>query len=105
MARNQRTPEQFEAIADQLLASSNTLREVATSMREGGMPDALVHATLPENTHIPALVDWIDKLKIDVRSQLRSYLAGVQSPAELHKHKSDNQKRASGKKPAKKKTP
>ena len=63
------------------------------------MPDALVHATLPENTHIPAIVDWIDKLKIDVRSQLRAYLAGVQSHAELHKQKTAYQKAVAAKKP------
>ena len=104
MARNERTAEQLESIASQLLDTSNSLKDIASSIRDGGMPAALVHATLVENTHIPAVIDWVDKLKIDVRSQLRAYLAGIQSNAERSKQHHVRQKLAAAKKAPKKKT-
>ncbi|WP_397570222.1 hypothetical protein [Schlesneria sp. T3-172] len=102
MARNQKTPEQIESIAQRLIVASETLKMIADSMREGGMPDALIHSTMPENTHIPAIEDWADKLKIDVRSQIRSYVAGVQSKAELNKQKTVTQNQAAARKTKKK---
>lgn len=73
-------------------------------MRDGGLPDALFHTTQHENTHVPAIVNWIDKLKTDDRSQLRAYLAGVQSQQDFPKQKTENQKAADDKKPWPKKT-
>jgi hypothetical protein len=110
MARNRRTPQHLEEIALKLSATADTLRGIAASMREGGLPDALVHSSMQEHTHIPAIEDWADKLIVDVRSQVRAYVAGVQSKAELHQLKNDNQKLAAAKKPwpkkaAKKKPP
>lgn len=99
MARSRRTPSEIDAIASQLIEAGNSLAAIAASLSEANMPDVLIHATLPENTHIPAIIDWVDKLKIDVRSQLRSYLNGVTSAAERRKLQNDNEKRAAAKKP------
>ena len=104
MARQQRTADDFEAIAEQLLESSNVIRAIGATMRDAGMPSALVHATLPENTHLPAIVDWIDKLKVDVRSQLRAFVSGVPSDAERRIKQTENQKLAAAKKPLTPKT-
>ena len=98
MARSTQEPESFESIADALSKGADTLREIAAAMRESGMPQALVHGAATRNTHLPTVLDWIENTSADVKNQIRAYLAGVQSSAELMKQKTENQKRATGKK-------
>lgn len=98
MARNQQTPDEFEAISAELMKAAKSLSSVAATMREHGMPHALVHGTMPQTMHIPAIIDWVGKINVDVNSQLRAFLSGVQSRAEFHKQKSENQKSASASK-------
>ncbi len=45
MARQEHTPEKFEAIANELLEASNTLKSLAELMRSHNMPFALIHGT------------------------------------------------------------
>ena len=102
MARNEHTPDEFEAVATELAKAIETLNATVALMRETGMPTALVHGSAPKNLYLPAVLDWIEKTSADVKMQARSYLTGVQSQAELHKLKSDSQKRAAAKGRAKK---
>lgn len=100
MARTYRTAEQFEAVAKQLSDSAQALIDIASSMRESQLPEALVHVTLPENTHLPAIIDWIDKLKIDVRSQVRAFQSNAKSNAERRKQSYEIEKLAAARKKA-----
>jgi len=102
MARNSQTPETFESLATELSAGVDTLMAIAKLMRDNAMPSALVHSTTSQNRYIPAVLDWIEKTSADVKTQLRAYLAGVQSDAERRKQYNDNQKLAAAKKPWKK---
>ena len=99
MARNEQTPEMFEAIADDLASGAEALRALAKLMRDGGMPSALIHGTTSQNRYVPAVLDWIEKTGADVKVQLRSHIAGVQSYAAKRKQYNENQKLAAAKKP------
>ncbi|WP_010581920.1 hypothetical protein [Schlesneria paludicola] len=102
MARHEHTAEQFESIANDLAKAIETINATVATMREAGMPHALVHGSSPKNQHLPAVLDWIEKVNAEVKMQARAYLSGVASQAELLKQKSDNQKAAAAKKPWKK---
>ena len=104
MARNEHTPEQLEAIAAELHDAVNTLNELAALMRQHGMPHALIHGTTSQNFHIPAVLEWVGKTNVDVRSQLRAYLAGIRSRAEIQVEKNRAQQAAEAQKPWKKAT-
>ena len=90
MARQEHTPEKFEAIANELLEASNTLKSLAELMRSHNMPFALIHGTTSQNFHLPAVLDWVGKTNVDTRTQVRAFVAGVQSKAELQKKYTDN---------------
>ena len=99
MARNKHTPGQFEAMANELSDASSVLKAIAKLMREHEMPDALIHGSMTQNRYVPALLEWVGNTNADVRTQLRAYLAGVQSSAEVQKQQNENQKLAAAKKP------
>lgn len=99
MARNEHTPQQFIALAKELSEASTTLQALATLMTDNGMPHALVHGSTTQNIYVPAVLEWVGKTNADVRTQLRAYLAGVQSSAEFQKQKNESLKKAAAKKP------
>ena len=99
MARQEHTPEKFDAIADELLEASNTLKSLAELMRSHNMPFALIHGTTSQNFHLPAVLDWVGKTNVDTRTQVRAFVAGVQSKAELQKKYNDKKKLAAAKVP------
>ena len=110
MARHEHTPEKFESIAEELIQAANSLKVMAASMRDADLSHALVHGTLSQKTHLPAIIEWVDKTCVDVKSQIRAKKEGVPSNAELHILKNENAKLAAAKKPftpqgVKKKTP
>jgi hypothetical protein len=104
MARNERTPEQFDAIAKELSEASMAVAAISGLIKESGMPHALIHGSTTLNKHLPALMEWINKTMGDVKNQSRAYLTGTQSSAEFQKQQSDKQKLAAAKKPWPKKT-
>ena len=103
MARNDHTPEQFELIASELSELAAALNNVAYAMRDAGMPSALIHGTMTQNTHLPAVIDWVGKVTVDVKAQIRAYRTGVKSKAEIAKQQTEQQKLAAARKPVKKK--
>lgn len=105
MARNSHTPDTFDSLASELSAGAETLKAIAKLMRDNGMPSALIHGTTSQNRYVPAVLDWIEKTSADVKTQLRAYLAGVQSDAERRKEYNNNQKLAAAKKSVKKVPP
>ncbi len=102
MARNEYPPETFENLADQLSEGVDMLRAIAGAMRESGLPHALIHGTTSQTHHMPAVLDWIGKAQAEVKSQIRAYLGGIPSTAELNKQRSARQKVAMAKKAPKK---
>ena len=92
MARSNYSADELEVIADDLLKASEAIRSTAGSLRESGMATALVHGTTMKSTYVPWVQDWIGKTRADIESQIRSYLSGVQSKAELHKKQTEQQK-------------
>lgn len=103
MARDERTPEQFESIAKELSDAATTLEAAAALMRENKMPSALIHGSTTLNRYLPAVLEWVDKIPAEVKSQLRAYLAGIKSQAEIHKSLNNTRKLAAAKKAPKKK--
>ena len=99
MARNNHTPEQFETIADELIETAKSLKSIAASMRESGLEHALIHGNITHNTHLPAIVHWVDKAGVDVKAQIRSKLAQIPSSAEISKEKAEKQRDKAAKKP------
>ena len=99
MARHEHTHEVFDSIADGLLDGAKTLKSIAATMRESGIPHVLIHGSASKNLYLPAVLDWIEKTNAEVKMQIRAYLTGVQSKAELQKQKNANQKLAAAKKP------
>ena len=104
MARNEHSPESFEVIAAELESGAETLKLIAKTMRDSGLPHALIHGSASKNVYLPSLLDWIEKANAEVKMQVRAYLAGVESSAELQKKRSASQKLAAAKKSTKKKT-
>lgn len=104
MARTDMTADDFDRLSADLVNCASKLRDIAASMRKSEIPSALVHGSTAKNIYIPSLMDWIDKTGADINTQIRSYLSGVPSNAELMKRQTENQKLAAAKKPAKKKT-
>lgn len=98
MSRHEYKPENLELIANDLLEASKALNCIVDSMRSAGLECALIHGTLPHKTHLPAVLAWVDKIGIDVKSQIRAKREGVPSSAELHKQKSEKQKQSSARK-------
>lgn len=103
MAREHHTAEQLEEIAEQLVSAAKDVVGIAEQLKASGMPHSLIHGTTLRSVYIPQLLDWIGKAKVDTESQIRSYRAGVQSKAEVHKKKNENQKQKAAKNTAKKK--
>ncbi|WP_397570447.1 hypothetical protein [Schlesneria sp. T3-172] len=99
MARNERTPEEFESIARELSEASAAMLAAAAAMREQGMPHALIHGSTTLNRFLPAVLQWVDKTTADVKTQLRAYASGVPSHAELMKQQNETAKKAAAKKP------
>ena len=99
MARQEHTPEILESIANELLKAANTLKSLAASMRLHNMPHALIHGTTSRNFHLPAVLDWVGKTNVDAKTQIRAFVAGVQSKAELQKKYNDKKKLAAAKIP------
>lgn len=105
MARNEYTADKIESLARELTESSEALMSLAKSMREAGTPHVLIHGTTAENFHMPAVIEWVGKTTADARTQIRAYIAGIQSRAEFNKKHNENQKlAAAAKKPGKKTT-
>ena len=98
MARNERTPDEFDLIAKELLEASKALSAAAALMRSKGMPHALIHGEATINRFLPSVLQWVDKTSADVKTQLRSYLSGVMSNAELMKQQSESKKKLAAKK-------
>lgn len=101
MARNEFTPKDIDSIADELSDAVTSLRSLAESLRKANMPHALIHGTTTQNFHIPAVLDWIGKINVDIKTQIRAFAAGIQSRAELNKRYNERQKLAAAKKPFK----
>ena len=98
MARNDKTPDQLDAIAKDLMDASATVTAMAKAVRDAEMPVALLHGNSAVGRFLPSIIEWADKASVDIKLQIRAWKAGVQSNAELHKEKSERQKRASAKK-------
>lgn len=106
MARHEHTPEMFDSIAAELSEASESIKSIADMMRSEHLAYALIHGTLVQNVHLPAIMEWMHKATGDVKAQLRSHKIGVPSKAELHKQATENQKlTAAGKKLAAAKKP
>lgn len=99
MARNKRSPEELDSIAAELAAASTTLTTIASSMRENGMPDVLIHGSTTLNRDLPRVLQWVDKVNADAKAQLRAFLQGIPSVAETLKELNENKKLAAAKKP------
>lgn len=99
MARNEHTAETFDTLADELAECVSTLRAISAQMKESGIPHALIHGSTPQKIYVPSLIEWIDKTQADVKTQIRSYLTGMQSKAEVHKQRNEVRKAAAAKKP------
>lgn len=89
----------IDAIANELAEGVATLRETAAALREHSVPHALIHGSTQAKLHIPSLLDWIGKSHNDVKTQIRAYLAGSLSQAELSKQRNDARKLSEAKKP------
>ena len=98
MARNNHTAEQIEAIAKELIEAAQSLTTIATAMRENDLEHALIHGTMSQKTHLPALVNWIDKACFDIGVQIKAKNAKIPSIAGIIKEKAAKQKSKSGKK-------
>ena len=99
MARQEHTPEILESIANELLDASNMLKDLAALMRSHNMPYVLIHGATSKNFHLPAVIDWVGKTNVDTKTQIRAFVAGVQSKAELQKKYNEKKKIAAAKVP------
>lgn len=105
MARNDRTADEFDAIAQELSEAVESLKATAALMRTTKLPAALIHGSTTLNRFLPAVLQWVDKASIDVKAQARAYLNGSMSAAEYQKQLNARNKLAAAKKkvPTKKK--
>lgn len=71
---------------------------LAKLKEESGLSSALIHGTTYQSRYIPAVLDWIEKLSGDVKSQLRANKAGVISDVERRRQYNDNAKMAAARK-------
>ncbi|WP_397569061.1 hypothetical protein [Schlesneria sp. T3-172] len=101
MAREEHSPEKFEAIAKELSDAAAVLSDLAETLRSHKMPHVLIHGSTNENFHLPAVLDWVGKTNIDSRTQLRAWLNGIQSKAELQRKYNDRKRKAAAKRPPK----
>lgn len=102
MARNHYSPEQLERIADELVDAASLLRDTASALRQNDVPQVLLHGTMSIQTHVPAISDWSGKVSLDAKAQIRAYLAGVPSRAEIHIKQNEQAKTSAARKPRKK---
>lgn len=101
MARSNHTADQLDAIAADLLKASKAVSQFGSSLRQSEVPAVLLHGSSVKAA-IVRVQDWVSDAGGDIESQIRAYLAGVQSKAELHKQQTEQQKKraAAKKKPA-----
>jgi hypothetical protein len=99
MARIENTPEDLESVALELQTAVDQLKSMATAMRECNMPHVLIHGSTHRNLHIPAVIEWVDKTALEVKSQIKAFTSGVLSRPEIRKRYNENQKLAAAKKP------
>lgn len=102
MARNERSADEFEGIANELSQAAESLRAISKLMRESELPAALIHGSTTFNRYLPSVLQWVDKTTADVRAQVRAYLSGVPSKAEIMKQHHAEQQLIAAKRPPKK---
>jgi len=86
-------------MASDLESVAKALRDIATLVRDSGIEKALIHGATIKSIYIPEIQDWTGKARVDTESQVRSYLTGNQSKAELYKRQNEQKKLAAAKKP------
>lgn len=83
MARQLNSPESLRWFAEQFTVIAKVLEACAGDIEAvEGLEGALIHETTIRTTRIPELLDWVDAVDKDVKSQIRAFKAGVRSRAE-----------------------
>lgn len=98
MAREETTVEDLEKLARALSGVSGAVDSMIKQMKENDVPSVRLHLAMLTKRLLPQLEHWADIAQLHSRDDVRSYLAGIESPSAAQRRYNENRKLASAKK-------